>query len=306
MSTTSSETPVPVHAWMPSSPCGSRCLPPKAPGASAVVVAIRWFLVASALMTAPLLTAGCVMPQTWRTGLQRRYAAMLLRCVGLRLEVVDHRGKRRHEGGILVVAGHVSWTDVLVLSALHPASFVARADLLDWPILGSLARRMRIVPIDRHDLRALPGTVAATATRLRDGERVAAFPEGTTWCGRAYGGFRPALFQAAIDAECPVQPVSLRYTMRGGELTTGPCFVGEETIGGSIRRIIRHKGVVAEVRLAPIEYPGESRRDLAARCERAVRGSEPIDLAAHDILDPTREPAQRTGTRIETEERLIA
>ncbi|RZL70451.1 MAG: 1-acyl-sn-glycerol-3-phosphate acyltransferase [Rhodococcus sp. (in: high G+C Gram-positive bacteria)] len=297
---------VTVHSWMPSSPCGAGCLPAEADGVSAPTVVARWCLVLSALATAPLLTAGWLLPRSWRTGLQRRYAAILLRCMGIRLAVVDDRGKRRHSGGILVVAGHVSWTDVLVLSALAPANFVARGDLLEWPVLGSLARRMRVVPIDRQNLRALPGTVATTADRLRAGERVVVFPEGTTWCGRAYGGFRPALFQAAIDAECPVQPISLRYTARGGELTTGPCFVGEETIGQSIRRIIRHKGVTAEVRLAPIEYPGESRRDLAARCERAARGTERIDLAAHDILDPLQGAAGTAAAGIEAAERLVA
>ncbi|MFC9555003.1 lysophospholipid acyltransferase family protein [Rhodococcus sp. NPDC056960] len=291
---------------MPASPCGAGCLPAEADGVSAPTVAARWFLVMSALATAPLLTAGWLLPRSWRTGLQRRYAAILLRCVGIRLVVVDHRGKRRHSGGILVVAGHVSWTDVLVLSALAPANFVARGDLLDWPVLGSLARRMRVVPIERQNLRALPGTVATTAGRLRAGERVVVFPEGTTWCGRAYGGFRPALFQAAIDAECPVQPISLRYTARGGELTTGPCFVGEETIGQSIRRIIRHKGVTAEVRLAPIEFPGESRRDLAERCERAARGTERIDLAAHDIIDPLQGAPATAAAGIEAAERLVA
>ncbi|QSE88707.1 1-acyl-sn-glycerol-3-phosphate acyltransferase [Rhodococcus pseudokoreensis] len=307
MSTAVSETAaVPVHSWMPSSPCGAGCLPAEATAVSIPTVVVRWCLVVSALATAPLLTAGWLLPRSWRTGLQRRYAAMLLRCVGIRLVVVDHRGKRRHDGGLLVVAGHVSWTDVLVLSALAPANFVARGDLLDWPVLGSLARRMRVVPIERQSLRALPGTVATTAGRLRGGERVVAFPEGTTWCGRAYGGFRPALFQAAIDAECPVQPISLRYTGRGGELTTGPCFVGEETIGRSIRRIIRQKGVNAEVRLAPIEYPGECRRDLAARCERAARGDERIDLAAHDIVDPLQGAVGTAAAGIEAAERLVA
>ncbi|MFZ2177705.1 MAG: lysophospholipid acyltransferase family protein [Rhodococcus sp. (in: high G+C Gram-positive bacteria)] len=292
-----------AHAWMPSSPCGEGCLPPQTATVSNITVACRWILVAAALATAPLLTAGWILPRSHRTALQRRYSWILLRCVGVRLVIADQRGKRRHTGGILVVAGHVSWTDVLVLSAIAPANFVARADLLDWPVLGSLARRMRVVPIDRHRLRALPDTVATITGRLRDGERVVVFPEGTTWCGRAYGGFRPAMFQAAIDAECPVQPISLRYTGLDGALTTGLCFVGDETIGQSIRRIIRHKGVTAEIRLARIEYPGESRWDLAARCERAVRGAEDIDFVAHDIIDPA--PAA-PGERIDGTERLSA
>lgn len=274
------------HAWMPASPCGDGCLPSCSAQVSRAAVLGRWILVVAALATAPVLSAGWLLPRRLRSGLQCRYARMLLRCVGMRLHVSDERGVRRPEGGVMVVAGHVSWTDVLVLSAIAPANFVARGDLLNWPILGALARRMRVIPIERQNLRALPDTIDVAAARLRFGERVVAFPEGTTWCGRAYGGFRPAMFQAAIDSECPVQPVSIRYACRDGALTTGPCFVGEETIGQSIGRIIRQKNVTAAVRLAPIEYPGCSRHDLARRAERAVRGAERIDLAAHDIVDP--------------------
>lgn len=284
------------HAWMPVSPCGDGCLPASQDRVSRPTVIGRWMLVLTALATAPVLSAGWLLPRNLRSGLQRRYSRMLLRCMGMRLRVSDERGKRRPEGGVMIVAGHVSWTDVLVLSAIAPASFVARADLLDWRVLGSLARRMRVIPIERQNLRALPSTIEVAADRLRAGERVVIFPEGTTWCGRAYGGFRPAMFQAAIDAECPVQPTSVRYAEGDGSLSTGPCFVGEETIAQSISRIIRQQNVTATVRLAPIEYPGESRHDLAARAERAVRGTERIDLAAHDILDPA----------IEAQERLIA
>jgi 1-acyl-sn-glycerol-3-phosphate acyltransferase len=194
----------------------------------------------------------------------------------MRVVVTDLRDRRGYDGGLLVVAPHVSWTDVLVVMAVAPAGFVARADLLEWGALGSLARRMRVIPIERERLRALPGVVDIVRSRLDGGERVAVFPEGTTWCGRAYGGFRSALFEAAIDAECPVQPIGFVYLDHTGVRTTGPAFVGEETIGASIARLVRSRGLVASVTLAPLEWPGTDRRDLAARCERAVRPTERI------------------------------
>ncbi|MDT0271147.1 lysophospholipid acyltransferase family protein, partial [Streptomyces sp. DSM 44915] len=106
---------------------------------------------------------------------------------------------------MLVVSGHVSWLDIFTIGAVLPGSFVARADLVDWPAVGRLARVMKVIPIDRGSLRRLPSVVHTVAERLRAGHTVVAFPEGTTWCGLAYGAFRPAMFQAAIDAARPVQ-----------------------------------------------------------------------------------------------------
>ncbi|QBJ98531.1 1-acyl-sn-glycerol-3-phosphate acyltransferase [Rhodococcus sp. ABRD24] len=227
-----------------------------------------------------LLPATRLLPSRWRTLCHRSLARTALRSIGIRLSV--ERRERHFEGGSLVVAGHVSWLDILVLAAVTPGQFVARADLLTWPLLGALARRVRVIPIERDRLRSLPLTVAAAREHLRSGDTVIVFPEGTTWCGRAFGRFRPALFQAAIDAQRPVQPVTVHYEDRSDAPTTEPCFVGDESIGRSMRRVLRAKGLRARVVLEAPQQPGTDRRELAERCERLVRRE--ADLGADGIV----------------------
>ena len=88
------------------------------------------------------------------------------------------------------------------------------------PMPGPVVRLMKVIPIDRGSLRRLPAVVAAVTDRLRAGHTVVAFPEGTTWCGLAYGPFRPAMFQAAVDAgrgEQRRQPQPHRHVDSGHE-----------------------------------------------------------------------------------------
>lgn len=274
-----------AHPWMPVSPCGTGCLPRDADRVNLLTYTGRCLVVLVALFSVPILVAVPLLPPAARVALVRHSARTLLRCAGLRLTITDLRNNREHGAtgpgrGVLVVAPHVSWTDVLVLSAIAPSGFVARADLLEWGALGTLARRMRVIPIERENLRDLPQVVARIRTRLQLGDRVTVFPEGTTWCGRAHGRFRAALFQAAVDAECPVQPVRLRYVDGTGAVGTAPAFVGDDSIGAAIRRMLRHRGTVADVVLAPLQLPGADRHDLAARCERAVRGEPSATPAA--------------------------
>ncbi|MEV0360677.1 lysophospholipid acyltransferase family protein [Nocardia sp. NPDC050697] len=292
-----------VHSWMPASPCGSGCID-EGEQVGRVRVAGRIAGVAGLLLSFPVVNG--VTPAGRRESVQRGYARAMLSVLGIRLSVVDNRGVPEvgaadaartpgsdiaHPGaggesgraakrtrfaepgrGALIVAGHVSWSDVLVLAAVQPLGFVARADMLEWPLLGKLAVRMRVIPIERESLRKLPGVVTQLRDRLRAGDRVAAFPEGTTWCGRAYGSLRPALFQAAIDAGTPVQPVRLGYRDRNGGSCTVPAFIGDDGFTTSAARVLRARGMVAEVILEPREQPGDDRRDLARRVERAVRG----------------------------------
>ncbi|WP_305092051.1 1-acyl-sn-glycerol-3-phosphate acyltransferase [Prescottella sp. R16] len=282
------------HAWQPVSPCGAGCLPRRPERVPTVVAAARWcalVLVASSTLLLPLVR---LLPAGLRTAVHRSLARVALHSIGIRLD----RGRRvdvgEMGGGAFVVAGHTSWLDVLVLAAVTPGRFVARADLVSWPLLGVVARWAGVVPIERDRLRRLPATVAVVRDRLAAGETVIAFPEGTTWCGRVYGRFRPALFQAAIDSGRPVVPVSIGYVDASGERTTGPSFVGDEEIGASMRRILRSRGVRAEVVVGPVQRPGGDRRELAARCERYVRrvagasadvtaAADGLSLTGHDL-----------------------
>ncbi|MEV4129215.1 lysophospholipid acyltransferase family protein [Nocardia sp. NPDC049707] len=277
-----------AHAWMPSSPCGSGCIDPVDEIGTARVIG-RLFGVAGLLISFPVVNV--VTPRGRREQLQRRYARTVLGCLGIRLRIVDNRADAGESAdarfgasgaGLLIVAGHIGWTDVVVMAAVQPLGFVARADMVDWPLLGGLAKLLRVIPIERERLRELPGVVARLGERLAAGDRVAVFPEGTTWCGRAYGTMRPALFQAAVDTGTPVQPVRLRYRDRHGIQCTVPGFVGADSFAASAGRVLRSRGLVVEIVLEPQEQPGADRRELALRCERAVRGTE---LSRHGAVD---------------------
>lgn len=261
----------------------------------------RGIRIAGLLLSFPV--RNLVTPPRRRERLRRKYARKLLTSLGIELRIRDNRATGAPRtvtesdyspsgAGVLVVTGHIGWTDIVALAAVQPLGFVARADMLDWPLLGGLAKLMRVIPIERERLRALPGVVAAIGARLAAGDRIAVFPEGTTWCGRAYGTMRPALFQAAVETATPVQPVRLRYLDRHGAQSTVPGFVGIDTFGTSAARVLRSRGLIVEIVLEPLEWPGEDRRELARRVERAVRGTEPsvhgqwIEAGATRVQDP--------------------
>jgi 1-acyl-sn-glycerol-3-phosphate acyltransferase len=293
-----------AHSWMPVSQCGDSCRNPDEAQAGRFTAAARVFGVLALLFGFPAVYLAT--PRSRRDAVSRGFARCVLRCLGMRLRIVDDRavddrdagdtypGYARPGEGVLVVCGHVGWIDVVALAAVQPVGFVARADLISWPLLGGLARLMRVIPIERERLRQLPGVVDTMGARLAAGERVAVFPEGTTWCGRAYGAVRPALFQAAVDTGVAVRPVRLRYLDERGLLTTRPGFVGSDTMVDSLRRLLRARRITAEVVLMPLERPGADRHELAARCERAMRGDVRFEFADHV---PERLPRRTVANR---------
>jgi 1-acyl-sn-glycerol-3-phosphate acyltransferase len=50
---------------------------------------------------------------------------------------------------LLIAANHISWLDISVLGSVLPVSFVSKAEVAGWPVVGTLARLQRTVFIDR-------------------------------------------------------------------------------------------------------------------------------------------------------------
>ncbi|OBB68877.1 1-acyl-sn-glycerol-3-phosphate acyltransferase [Mycobacterium sp. 852014-50255_SCH5639931] len=254
------------HSWLPRASCDAGCVSLGEVAASPpLLVALR---VTLRVMLALLLAPGVVllaMPLPGRTRVQRIYCRMVLRCFGIRITVTG--SPIRNLRGVLVVSPHTSWLDVFAIGSVLPGSFVARADMFTGPATGIVARILKIIPIERSSLRRLPAVVDTVARRLHDGQTVVCFPEGTTWCGRDRGAFYPAMFQAAIDAGRPVQPLRLAYHHVDGSVSTVPAFVGDETLIGSIRRLLAGRRTLARVHVESLQLPGTDRRALASRCQ---------------------------------------
>ncbi|MFI5567261.1 lysophospholipid acyltransferase family protein [Streptomyces sp. NPDC051740] len=261
-----------MSVWLPGAPCTPRgCVEPTA-SATAVPLAVLRLAAVGLLLLAgiALLPLGRRIP----AGAVRRWCRWIVRAAGVRVRI---DGTAVPTGGLLLVANHISWLDVPLLAAVRPARMLAKTEIRRWPVAGVLAARGGVLFIDRDRLRALPGTVTALAGVLRGGAAVAAFPEGSTWCGLARGHFRRAVFQAALDARVPVQPVRIRYRSARGTPATAPAFVGDDTLLASLWRVASARGVVAEVEVRAPLPPGShlDRRALARAAQpEAVTGHE--------------------------------
>jgi len=275
------------HAWLPRTTCDIGCVRVGAADQSRLRVVVRVMLrVLLALFLAPGLPLIAI-PLPGRTRVQRVYCRLVLRCFSVRITVSGN--PIRNLRGVLVVSGHKSWLDVFAIGSVLPGSFVARADMFTGPAIGVVARILKIIPIERASLRRLPGVVDTIACRLRAGQTVVAFPEGTTWCGapgndagcvppggqarpnhRGRGSFYPAMFQAAIDAGRPVQPLRLTYHHADGSVSTAPAFVGDDTLARSVGRLLTVRRTLAWVHVESLQLPGTDRRDLARRCQSAL------------------------------------
>lgn len=252
--------------WVPGSPCTLDCLPPV--GARVPLRVARRIVALVAVLLAAVVVAPLLAPRA-RTRWLSRCCRGLLRALGVTLRVVGDR-RFASDGGVLVVANHLSWIDVIALTAVQPVRMLAKREVAAWPVVGTLAAWTGALFVDRAGLRALPATVEALTGALRAGACLGVFPEGTTWCGAAGGPFRRAAFQAAIDAGAPVRPVALAFRRPDGSPARTATFVGEQSLLDSLLRAARETGLVCELTVQPLLSPHGDRRSLAGRAATAV------------------------------------
>ena len=267
---------LPRHPWQQESGCADACSADEPQTAPAWLRAVRWVALVTVAVVG-LLALACAYPLGARARrvVIRGAARSVLWSLGMRVEPVGNVPLRA-----LVVANHQSLLDMVAIASIAPAAFVAKADIFENRIVALLVRSFGAIPLRRERLHELPQKVADVADRLRRGCTVAVFPEGTTYCGFHRGDFRPAFFQAAIDAQADVVPVSLRYSMRlagpvrGARQSSVAAYVGADTELDTLGRVVGARGVAVRVHATETIPAGrwahQGRRALAARAEAAV------------------------------------
>lgn len=196
---------------------------------------------------------------------------------------VIERGTPPRGAATLVLSNHVSWLDIPVISALHPLSFIAKSEVEGWPLVGLLARQQRSVFIDRARKRATAEVNHVVAHRLKKGEAIVLFAEGTTGDGNRLLPFRSSLVGAAQAAvsdpavdRIVLQPLALSYCGRNGLPVTRRerpeiAWYGDMELGAHLSAFVR--GGPLDVVASwgePITFNGD-RKQATAAAEAGVR-----------------------------------
>lgn len=216
---------------------------------------------------------GLVAPERQqRIGEWSRQALQLL---GVHLRVL---GQPPEHGPVLVVCNHLSWLDILVLNASWPCRFVSKADVRHWPVMGHLVAGSGTLFIERDKRRDALRVVHQMSERLREGDVLAVFPEGTTGDGQGVLPFHANLLQAAVSVDSPVIPAGVAYHQGDGQTPAdaaprhpAPLYTGDTSLVASLWRTACAQDVQATLQWGEAEQAqGRDRRTWADALRREV------------------------------------
>ncbi len=197
----------------------------------------------------------------------RRWARSLLRLFAVEVVVAGAVPANPGRPGRLLVSNHRSAIDIGVILATFGGTFVSRADLSRWPLVGTAARAVGTVFVDRSSARSGAATIRAVLTRLEQGQSIAVFPEGTTFEGDEVRPFHAGAFTAAVRAKAEILPVGLAYPKDSGASFVNESFLehlGRMAAAGPTRM------VVAVGSPLPLTTSRMSTQEVADRARDAV------------------------------------
>ena len=199
--------------------------------------------------------------QVWSLGMLRR----------LRIELIV-KGNPALNGPLMLVANHMSWLDITALHAARFCRFISKADIKKWPFIGTLASGIGTLFIERESRRDAMRVVQHMTASLQAGDVLGVFPEGTTTDGTALLPFHANLFQAAIAANAPIQPVALQFIdTTTGQRSAAPCYVGDDTLAESVWRTLMTPNIAVVISFGEPQFAeGRDRRAWAKDLQQAV------------------------------------
>ncbi len=199
----------------------------------------------------------------------QRWSGWVLRVLGVKIEVTG--ASASIPSNALIVGNHVSWLDIVVLHSQRSAAFIAKAEIQSWPLVGLLVERSGTIFIERGKRHAVHAVLQTAIQRLGDQRNVAVFPEGTTNNGYELLPFHGNMFEAAVRAHAPVQPIAVVYRDAQAKFPAAMEFVGDTTFVGSLLKVLGCNDIVARVSILPlIETQDKSRHDLAMQSQALI------------------------------------
>jgi 1-acyl-sn-glycerol-3-phosphate acyltransferase len=162
--------------------------------------------------------------------LARAWSGWVTSFAGVKV-VVDNRAALDPAQPYVFMANHASSLDIWAAFVAVPRRLrmIAKKQLARIPLFGWVMWAGRFIFIDRKNAIAARRSIVEAEARIRNGDSVLIFPEGTRTRDGKLGPFKKGGFHLAVRAGVPIVPVALRgtrelmprgsYLLRAGTVT---------------------------------------------------------------------------------------
>lgn len=196
------------------------------------------------------------------------WGKIALTCLAVKVEI---RGTPP-EPPFFLVSNHLSYIDIPVYYYCLKTTFVSKAEVKEWPIVGLMARSLGIIFIDRNRKRDVHRVNSIISDRINNHQGVILFPEGRTSAGDKIRPFRPSLLQHPAMEGLHVHYAAIRYQTGEKDVPAHLSVAWWEDISllGHLIRLASNRSITAQVTFGEKSVKKDDRKILANELHKEV------------------------------------
>ena len=156
-----------------------------------------------------------------------------------------------------IICNHISWIDIVALGQFIPGYFVAKNDIVHWPVIGFISRQCGTIFIRRGERQQIKETAEKIAWLIKQNRKIMAFPEGTTSDGTSLLPFHASLLQPAILTKTSIQPAVIQFTGKAKKLAP---FIGEDAFVPHLVRMLQMPEIYLDLKFLPVISSADKKR----------------------------------------------
>ncbi len=184
----------------------------------------------------------------------------------------------------LLISNHLSYLDILAISAVTPAVFVSKADVRRWPLFGWLASLGGTIFIERERRTHVGVVNRGIESALVDGALVVVFPEGTSSNGDGVLPFRSSLLEPGAGGAHPISIGHIHYELDDGDARNEVCYWGDHVFFPHLMNLLGKRRVHVTLRFGKLQKNTDDRKELALQLRSAVLQLKTDPSATQSLL----------------------
>jgi 1-acyl-sn-glycerol-3-phosphate acyltransferase len=178
-----------------------------------------WTLVAASVISVVDASLGMLlMPfrPSFAAWIARAWGIHVIRASFVKVETIFE--EPLPEGPVIFVCNHQGNYDILALfeglGGVKPFVFVAKKSVFSYPFIGWFISAAKYISVDRGNREKAIASMKAAGEKIRAGQSVMIFAEGTRSADGSVLPFKKGAFHVAMEARVPLVPVAIEGSLQ--------------------------------------------------------------------------------------------
>jgi 1-acyl-sn-glycerol-3-phosphate acyltransferase len=207
--------------------------------------------------------------ERWRNQIMRFWGKASARILSMKVEVEG----TPPSPPFFLVSNHLSYIDIPMYASVLDTTFISKAEVKDWPVMGFMARTLGIIFVDRSRKRDVTRVNKEISEQLNERQGVVLFPEGMTSPGNGVLRFRPPLLEHPAREEIEVCYSAIRYETSTGDVPAhhSVCWWGGTPLHTHMFRLASNRNITVQIKFGEERINLNDRKLLAEKLHDRVK-----------------------------------